>query len=127
MPQLVGKIVDPIGLGLMGLTWRATPCPQEQAFEAMRAAVKNGCTLANSLSLSSNPLTLVTSGNVWNGAEFYGSPDYNSLVLLERYLEKYPRDADNVIISIKGGLNPKTHKLDASAENTRRTIDDSIA
>ena len=70
---------------------------------------------------------MITSGNLWNGAEFYGSPDYNSLVLLERYFEKYPQDADNVIISIKGGLNPKTHKTDASPENTRRTLDDSIA
>ena len=72
-------------------------------------------------------LTLVTPGNCWNGGEFYGPPDYNSLVLLERYFEKYPEDADKVIISIKGGLNPKTHQLDASPENTRRTIDDSIA
>lgn len=127
MPQLVSKKVGPVGFGLMGLTWRATPCPQEQAFEAMHAALKNGSTLANSLSLSSNPLTLVTSGNLWNGGEFYGPPDYNSLVLLERYFEKYPQDADDVIISIKGGLNPATHKLDASPENTRRTIDDSIA
>lgn len=48
-------------------------------------------------------------------------------MLLERYLEKYPEDADKIIISIKGGLNPKTHRLDASPENTRRTIDDCIA
>lgn len=108
MPQLVGKDVGPIGFGLMGLTWRATPPPEEQAFEAMRAAIKNGSTC-------------------WNGGEFYGPPDYNSLVLLSRYFEKYPEDADKVIISIKGGLNPKTHKLDASPENTRRTIGDSIA
>lgn len=42
MPTLIGKEVGPIGLGLMGLTWRATPCPQEQAFATMRAAIKNG-------------------------------------------------------------------------------------
>ena len=127
MPQLVNKKVGPIGLGLMGLTWRATPCPQEQAFEAMHAALNNGSTLAVLLSLFSDSLTFVTSGNFWNGGEFYGSPDYNSLVLLERYFEKYPQDADNVVVSIKGGLNPKTHQLDASPENTRRTLDDSIA
>ena len=44
MPQLLGKEVGPIGFGLMGLTWRAAPPSQEQAFEAMRAAVKNGST-----------------------------------------------------------------------------------
>ncbi|KAL8831109.1 MAG: hypothetical protein Q9191_001058 [Dirinaria sp. TL-2023a] len=108
MPLLVGKEVGPIGFGLMGLTWRANPPPEEQAFEAMRAAIKNGSTC-------------------WNGGEFYGPSDYNSLVLLERYFEKYPEDAEKIVISIKGGLNPKTNKIDASPENTRRTIDDSIA
>ncbi|KAL8786722.1 MAG: hypothetical protein Q9195_008097 [Heterodermia aff. obscurata] len=108
MPQLVTKEVGPIGFGLMGLTWRASPPPQEQAFEAMRAALKNG-------------------SNCWNGGEFYGPPDYNSLVLLERYFEKYPEDADKIIISIKGGLNNETHQVDGSPENTRRTLDDTIA
>ncbi|OTA58453.1 Aldo/keto reductase [Hypoxylon sp. EC38] len=108
MPQLAGKEVGPIGLGLMGMTWRARPCPQEQSFETMRAALKNGC-------------------NCWNGGEFYGNPDYNSLVLLERYLEKYPEDADKFVLNIKGGINPETHQIDGSPENTRRTLDDSIA
>ncbi|KAL4746290.1 hypothetical protein BDW72DRAFT_38338 [Aspergillus terricola var. indicus] len=108
MPELVGKEVGPIGLGLMGLTWRSAPPPQEQAFATMRAAIANGC-------------------YCWNGAEFYGTPDYNSLVLLERYFEKYPEDADKVVLSIKGGVNPETHQLDASPENTRRTLDDCIA
>lgn len=44
MPQLLGREVGPIGYGLMGLTWRATPCPQEQAFEPMRTALENGST-----------------------------------------------------------------------------------
>ncbi|TVY83555.1 Pyridoxal reductase [Lachnellula suecica] len=108
MPQLMGKEVGAIGFGLMGLTWRATPCPQEQAFEVMRAALKNGC-------------------NFWNGGEFYGPPEYNSLVLLERYLEKYPEDADKFVLNIKGGVNPKTHRPDGAPENTRRTLEDSIA
>ena len=72
-------------------------------------------------------LTFVTPDNLWNGGEFYGPPEYNSLVLLERYFEKYPEDADKVVLSIKGGVNPKTHQTDGTAENTRRTLDDSIA
>lgn len=72
-------------------------------------------------------LTLITPGTLWNGAEFYGPPDYNSLVLLEKYFEKYPEDADKVVISIKGGANPKTHQTDASPENTRRSLNDSIS
>ncbi|OKL63150.1 hypothetical protein UA08_01605 [Talaromyces atroroseus] len=108
MPQLGDREVGPIGYGLMGLTLRAKPCSQEQAFAAMRASLENGC-------------------NFWNGGEFYGRPDYNSLVLLERYLEKYPKDADKFVLSIKGGLNPKTHRTDGTPENTRRTLDDTIS
>ncbi|KAI2617861.1 Aldo/keto reductase [Hypoxylon sp. NC1633] len=108
MPQLLGKDVGPIGLGLMGLTWRAKPCSQEQAFETMRTALKHG-------------------SNCWNGGEFYGPPEYNSLVLLEKYLEKYPEDAGKFVINIKGGVNPATHKIDGAVENTRRSIDDCIA
>lgn len=43
MPEIAGKEVGPIGFGLMGLTWRATPPPQEQAFDAMHTAIQNGC------------------------------------------------------------------------------------
>ncbi|KAI9372259.1 NADP-dependent oxidoreductase domain-containing protein [Aspergillus egyptiacus] len=108
MVQLSGKEVGPIGFGLMGLTWRPNPVSQEQAFETMRAALNNGCTF-------------------WNGGEFYGKPDYNSLVLLERYFEKYPEDADKVVLNIKGGMNLQTFKPDGSVEGTRRTIDDCVA
>jgi pyridoxine 4-dehydrogenase len=65
--------------------------------------------------------------NCWNGGEFYGTPEYNSLVLLEKYLEKFPEDADKFVLSIKGGAAPGSLHPDGSAENTRRTLDDSIA
>ena len=48
-------------------------------------------------------------------------------MLLERYFEKYPEDADKVVINIKGGANPKTHRADGTPENTRRSLDDSIS
>lgn len=48
-------------------------------------------------------------------------------MLLEKYFEKYPEDAYKVFISIKGGVNPATHKVDGSPENTRRSLDNSIA
>ncbi|KAI0147394.1 putative aldo/keto reductase [Xylariaceae sp. FL1272] len=108
MPQLVGKETGPTGFGLMGLTWREKPCSQEQAFETMRSALAQGC-------------------NFWNGGENYGPPDYSSLTLLERYFEKYPEDADKVILSIKGGVNLETHSIDGSPENTRRSLDNCIA
>lgn len=65
--------------------------------------------------------------NFWDGGEFYGTPEYNSLVLIERYLEKYPEDADKIVLSIKGGMDVKTKHIDATAEGTRRTLDNSLA
>ncbi|KAI1375682.1 putative aldo/keto reductase [Hypoxylon crocopeplum] len=108
MPTLLGKEVGPTGYGLMGLTWREKPCSQEQAFAALKTALKNGM-------------------NFWNGGEFYGPPEYNSLVLLERYFEKYPEDADKVVLSIKGGVNAHGGGPDGSPEGTRRSIDNCIA
>ncbi|KAF2721513.1 voltage-gated shaker-like K+ channel, subunit [Polychaeton citri CBS 116435] len=61
------------------------------------------------------------------GSEFYGPPEHNSLVLLERYLKKYAEDVDKIVLSIKGGLSPVTHGIDAFPENIRRSLDDSIA
>ncbi|EHA49112.1 pyridoxal reductase [Pyricularia oryzae 70-15] len=104
MPQCNGKEVGPIGYGLMGLTWRANPCPEEQAFAAMRESLTRGC-------------------NFWNAGEFYGSPEYNSTVLLERYFAKYPEDADRVVISFKAGVDVKTLHPDGSPASVRRSID----
>lgn len=101
----VKKRKQPANFCLLGLTWRAEPCPQEQAFEAMRAALKNGC-------------------NFWNGGEFYGVPEYNSLVLLNRYFEKYPEDADKIVLSVKGAAGARLEKgADGSPEEIRRSLD----
>lgn len=68
-----------------GLTWRASPPPQDQSFKAMKAALNAGA-------------------NAWNGGELYGTPERNSLHLLNEYFTKYPEDAERVVLSIKGGL-----------------------
>ncbi|TVY22445.1 Pyridoxal reductase [Lachnellula hyalina] len=85
MPALGGKEIGPIGFGLMGFTWRPEPTPYEQAFKTMKAALESGC-------------------NFWNGGEFYGTKDNNSLHLLHAYFSRYPEDADRVVLSIKGAL-----------------------
>jgi len=105
MPQLVGKQVGSTGYGLMGLTWRPNPVSEEQAFKAMKAALASGC-------------------NFWNGGEFYGTPEYNSLHLLERYFTKYPEDASSVVLSIKGGL--RNLHPDGSPENLSRSIENCL-
>ena len=66
---------------------------------------------------------LKSGANFWNGGEFYGRPDYNSLVLLERYFEKYPEDADKVVLSVKGAVSAQGHGPDGSAAGVRRSLD----
>ena len=49
--------------------------------------------------------TALDSGaNFWNGAEFYGPPNANSLQLLNHYFMKHPEDKDKIVLSIKGGM-----------------------
>ena len=58
----------------------------------------------------------------WNGGEFYGPPDCNSMTLLDRYFAKYPEDADKVILSIKGAVNFETLAPDSSPENLHKSL-----
>lgn len=105
---VAGRKVHAIGFGLMGMTWRANPPPQEQAFAAMKEALRRGA-------------------NFWNGGEIYGlDASRNSLHLLQEYFEKYPEDKDKVVISIKGGCKPSSVIPDGGPENTRRSIQECI-
>ncbi|KAI6757037.1 hypothetical protein HG530_011635 [Fusarium avenaceum] len=106
MPELVGREVGSRGYGLMNFTWRKDPIPHEQAFEAMRAAINSNMTF-------------------WNGGEFYGTPEVNSMTLLAAYFEKYPEDADKVVLSIKGGLRPGLQP-DGSPEYIRHSLDSTL-
>ena len=90
----------------MGLTWRAKIPSDEQAIAAMRAAIEAG-------------------SNCWNGGDFYGPPENNSLTLLRKYYDKYPEDADKVVLNIKGGLGPKM-KTNSSPDFLRESISKSL-
>ncbi|KAF2740033.1 aldo/keto reductase-like protein [Polyplosphaeria fusca] len=108
MVKLVGKEVGKVGYGLMGLTWRASPPSQEQAFEAMHTALSKGA-------------------NFFNGGELYGTPERNSLQLLNEYFTKYPGDAEKVVLSIKGGsVRGEPLTPDGSQKNIRRSIDECL-
>jgi pyridoxine 4-dehydrogenase len=107
MVKVLGKEVGNTGYGLMGLTWRATPPPQEQSFKAMKAALAAG---------SFN----------WNGGELYGTPQYNSLHLLNAYFTKYHEDADKVLLCIKGAIDPDKHQPDGSEAGIKRSIDNCL-
>ncbi|KAL1853047.1 hypothetical protein Plec18167_005705 [Paecilomyces lecythidis] len=107
MPTLVGREVGPTGYGMMRLTWNPTPPSDETAFETLNTALKLGA-------------------NFWNGGELYGTPESNSLHLLNRYFTKYPENADKVVLSIKGGLKPGRLEPDGSEENIRRSVDECL-
>ena len=70
-----------------GLTARSKPLSDEVCFAAIKAALDSGC-------------------NYFNGGEFYGPPDSNSLTLLRKYFDKYPEDAHKIVLNIKGCLGP---------------------
>lgn len=107
-PTLLSKPVGPIGYGLMGLTWRESPPPSSQAFEAMSTALSKGA-------------------NFWNGGEFYGPVERNSTHVLHEYFTQHPDDASKVVLSIKGGLKKGALEPDGSEENVRRSVDDCLA
>ncbi|KAF1837594.1 Aldo/keto reductase [Decorospora gaudefroyi] len=107
MPELVKKNVGPVGYGMMGLTWRENPPRQEQSLKAMHAALSQGA-------------------NFWNGGEIYGTPERNSLHLLNEYFIKYPGDAEKVVLSIKGGCTPGAPIPDGSQKNINRSIDECL-
>ncbi|KAJ5928703.1 aldo/keto reductase [Penicillium verhagenii] len=104
MPILAGKQITQNGLGLMRLTWKDDVTPDEKAFKILKAALAAGV-------------------NVWNGADFYGTPDCNSLHLMSRYFTIYPEDADKVVLTIKSGVaDMRTFRMDGSAAAVRNYV-----
>lgn len=64
--------------------------------------------------------------NFWNGGEFYGKPDYNSLHLLHDYFTAHPDKAGEVVLSIKGGMKVGEIIPDCSEANIRRSVDECL-
>ncbi|KZO95690.1 aldo/keto reductase [Calocera viscosa TUFC12733] len=94
----VGRVAE----GLMLMTWKANPVPDEQCFETIKTSIDNGCTFINS-------------------GEFYGiNPPEANLELVARFIAKYPAYKDKFFLSVKGGL--MNMAPDASEENLRRSI-----
>lgn len=90
-----------------GLTWRDKQATDEEAIKCMETAFENGV-------------------NFWNGGEFYGPIERNSLHILNAYFTKHPEQADKVVISIKGGAKPGVPIPDGTRENIRRSIDECL-
>ena len=66
---------------------------------------------------------LNSGANLWNGGEFYGTPESNSLHLLADYFQEYPDDTAKVVLAIKGGAELKTLAPTGDPANVRRSID----
>lgn len=109
-PTILGKQTGPIGFGLMGLTWRAEPQPFSDSIKTMRRTLELGYNNMN-----------------WNGGEFYGPPEKNSMHLLAEYFKQYPDDAAKVTLCIKGGGQPDGNPMpNAGEENTKRSLDECL-
>jgi pyridoxine 4-dehydrogenase len=89
------------------MTWRQSPPPASQSIEAMKTALRLGA-------------------NNWNGGEFYGPKERNSLHLLNEYFTKYPEDAEKVVLSIKGGMAENEFRIEGTEKNVKRSIDESL-
>ncbi|THH16563.1 hypothetical protein EW146_g4111 [Bondarzewia mesenterica] len=102
-------VVGRIGHGLMMMTWKPTPVPDEEAFEALKAGMD---------SLPEGAKMLI------NSAEFYGmNPMTANLELVSRFFEKYPTYADKAFLSVKGGTKADSIVPDGSADNLKRSVD----
>ncbi|KAK6820187.1 hypothetical protein RU639_007486 [Aspergillus parasiticus] len=108
MATLAGKQISQNGLGLMRLIWHYGPTPDEKAFKVLKTALSAGA-------------------NVWNGADFYGLPNNNSLHLMNRYFTAYPEDAEKVVFTVKSGLvDMKTFTMDGSRNGLRAFADNAL-
>lgn len=60
--------------------------------------------------------------NLWDGGEFYGTPESNSLTLLKRYFTRHPEDAEKVVLNVKGALK-SDFTPDGSPKFVRQSVD----
>ncbi|KAG9308800.1 NADP-dependent oxidoreductase domain-containing protein [Chiua virens] len=104
---VVGKVAH----GLMGMTWREDPVPDEQCFEAIKAGID----------------ALPAGAKMFlNGGEFYGHNfSTTNLDMIARFFEKYPEYVDRTFLSIKGGVRFESGKPqgpDCSPEVLTRSV-----
>jgi len=101
--------VAKVAHGLMMMTWKPEPTPDEECFDAIKAS-----------------LNTVPAGYkmIINSGEFYGmNPRTANLELIARFFEKYPTYAEKAFLSVKGGTKAETLEPDASPANLKRSVD----
>ncbi|KAI0294707.1 aldo/keto reductase [Multifurca ochricompacta] len=100
---LIGKTAH----GLMMMTWKPTPVPDDDCFAAIKAGID---------ALPPGVKMILTA--------FYGQDATPAnLELVARFFHKYPSYADKVFLSVKGGTKLHSLQPDGSPENLRRSVD----
>ncbi|KAI6117684.1 NADP-dependent oxidoreductase domain-containing protein [Pisolithus croceorrhizus] len=95
--------------GLMSMTLKQDPVPDEQCFEAIKAGI-------DALPPGAKMLLV--------GGEFYGhNLSTTNLEMIARFFEMYPSYAERAFLSVKGGLVPKSLRPDCSPANLRRSVE----
>jgi pyridoxine 4-dehydrogenase len=122
---VAGKQAGPIGFGLLGTYSiegqqhtaairmlifspglnRPPVRPYAESSKVMKAALDRGA-------------------NFWDGAEYYGSPEGNSLHLLNHYFTTYPEDSKKVILCMKGAYSMAGP--DNSPAGIRKSVDNCL-
>jgi pyridoxine 4-dehydrogenase len=98
------------GFTYPGFAPRTTPLNEEEAFEALKAAVEAGSTY-------------------WNSAAYYGfgpNGELLNLELLAKFFTRYPHYADKVFLSVKGGFNVQKMGPDGSPEFLRQDVEKTL-
>ncbi|KAI6117681.1 NADP-dependent oxidoreductase domain-containing protein [Pisolithus croceorrhizus] len=104
-----GVVVGKVAHGLMLMTWKQDPVPDEQCFEAIKAGID---------ALPPGAKMLLVAG------EFYGhNLSTTNLEMIARFFEKYPDYAEKAFLSVKGGLVPNSYQPDCSPANLRRSVE----
>ncbi|EGN95420.1 hypothetical protein SERLA73DRAFT_186401 [Serpula lacrymans var. lacrymans S7.3] len=102
-------VVNKVGHGLMFMTWKEVPTPDEECFESIKAGVD---ALPPGVKM------------FLNGGEFYGhNRSTANLEMISRFFEKYPDYADKTFLSIKGGVGRTSLVPDSSPENLKASVD----
>lgn len=102
------SIPGTFGFGTMSLTWTPNPKPFEEAFESIK------------YSMDKYNIRFL------NGGDFYG-PDNINLKLLLEFWKKYAKDYPDLVISIKGAINPTTLAPDGSKESISKSVENMIS
>lgn len=105
-PQPI-EIPGKFGFGTMSMTWTSQPPPIQQSIETLKF-------------VTSHPEYGV---KFINGGDFYGPNDANLKLLQQFLFANDPKINQDLVISIKGGVDPATLKPDGSKEYIGKSIE----